>query len=423
MVPIKLLESHPIEKIMGINYYCTQTEGIGGKLRTLPEDFVVEEILPDGRIIKISDQKFILGENKAGLFTEFILIKRNIESHRALLEIAKALKKQIQDIKIAGTKDKSAITAQKATIWKVKPKDLMKLQIDGLEIRSPKTTIYQTFLGNLSGNHFTITIRDINLEKTMIKERIDAIVEEITQFGGIGNFFGHQRFGSRRPISHEVGKEIIRGNIDEAIWIYLTKIYDDEHELTKKARKTLLETDDFSDALDLFSREMIFEKNIIRHLIKHPKDYYGAFKQLPINLQRMFIHAYQSYIWNVVLSNRIERYGNLLPQKEDCYEGGEAIIPILGSKTELQDSIFSEDFERLLEKDDIRKEDFELPKINWLKFTGSNRPMILQPENLTVNEIKTETQEDAVKLEFSLKSGSYATVILREFMKSAPISY
>ncbi|NHJ05782.1 MAG: tRNA pseudouridine(13) synthase TruD [Candidatus Heimdallarchaeota archaeon] len=422
MCPNILLESHPIEKIMGIQYYSSSTEGIGGKLRNCPEDFIVEEILPDGRIIPFDDENFKLGNNQAGLFTEFILIKRDIESHRALLDIARALQRPVEDIKIAGTKDKSAYTSQKATIWRVKPEELLKIQLDGITIRSPRTTIYQTYLGNLLGNHFRITIRKMNFDNVIIGEKVNCILNEIKQFGGLGNYFGHQRFGSRRPISHEVGKKILQGNIKDAIWTYLTKISENEHELTIKARKTLLDTNNYTKALDFFSKEMIFEKIILRHLIKQPNDYLGAFKLLPKNLQKMFIHSYQSYIWNSTLSKRIEFYGNLLPHRDDIIEESEIVVPIIGSKTDFQDNIMFEFIRELLEKDNITKRDFDLPKINWLKFTGSNRRMVIFPENFSFSSKKSK-EEDIIELLFSLGSGSYATIILREFMKVSPILY
>ena len=37
-------ESHPIEQAVGIEYYISDSDGIGGKLRTEPEDFQVQEI-------------------------------------------------------------------------------------------------------------------------------------------------------------------------------------------------------------------------------------------------------------------------------------------------------------------------------------------------------------------------------------------
>ena len=101
MSPTNLRESHPIEQIMGIKYYSSKTDGIGGKIRTYPKDFKVEEILPDGRIIKLTDENFSLGEEEHGLFTEFILIKKDIESHTALHQICRALKVDKSSINIA----------------------------------------------------------------------------------------------------------------------------------------------------------------------------------------------------------------------------------------------------------------------------------------------------------------------------------
>ena len=74
----KLRESHSIEQKMGMLYYCTTSEGIGGRLRLYPKDFKVEEIMPDGRIIKIDNEDFSLGESEPGLYTEFILIKKTL---------------------------------------------------------------------------------------------------------------------------------------------------------------------------------------------------------------------------------------------------------------------------------------------------------------------------------------------------------
>ena len=148
-LPDELKESHPIEQQMGIRFYCTKTEGIDGRIRVYPKDFRVEEILPNGRRINFDDKNFSLGKDEPGLFTEFVLIKRDIESHRALLMITEALNTKIIDINIAGTKDKTAYTAQRATIWRITPEDLLKLSVKGVTIRSPRTTIYKIFFGDL----------------------------------------------------------------------------------------------------------------------------------------------------------------------------------------------------------------------------------------------------------------------------------
>ena len=417
-----LRESHPIEQIMGIKHYSSLTDGIGGKIRTFPKDFKVEEILPDGRIIKLADENFSLGEDEHGLFTEFVLIKKDVESHTALHQICRALRVDKSSINIAGTKDKSAHTAQRATIWKVKGEDLLKLELRGITIRSPRTKIYQTFLGDLKGNHFTITIRNCPFEFDEIKQRISSITNEITEFGGVANYFGHQRFGSRRPISHEVGKEVLLGNMKEAIWLYLAKVSENEHEKTTATRKKLLETGDYTVGLEEFPVEMVFEKNICRHLTKYPNNFQGAFNLLPKNLRRMFVHSYQSYIWNLVLSERIRRDGNIRPKKDDIYEDIGVVQQIVGYDTQLEDNSLNDYLKELLEKDGITLEHFQLPHIPGMKISGTTRKIDIHPENWGVEYAENEG-EKFVNKEFSLRRGSYATVILREFMKVSPIYY
>ncbi len=417
-----LRESHPIEQVMGIKYYSSLSDGIGGKIRFFPKDFKVEEILPDGRRIKLDDENFSLGEDEPGLFTEFILIKKDIESHRALHNICRALGVQKEDINVAGTKDKTAHTAQHATIWKVPGEKLLELQLRGITIRSPRTTIYKTYLGNLVGNHFTITIRECPDEFEEIQRRITAITKEIEEFGGVANYFGHQRFGSKRPISHKVGREILLGNMKEAIWMYLTDISENEHEKTTSTRKKLLETNDYATCMAEFPPEMMFEKNILRHLTKYPNNFQGAFNSIPKNLRRMFIHAYQSFIWNSMLSERMKNDGNVRPKKDDIYLDSGVVQPIIGYDTDLTDNRLNDFLKELLEKDGLTLEHFRLPHIPNMKFAGTNRRIDIRPENWSVNFAENEGDK-FVNKQFSLKRGSYATIILREFMKVSPIYY
>jgi len=297
------------------------------------------------------------------------------------------------------------------------------LQIKGITIKSPRTTIYKTFLGDHKGNHFTIRIRNLVDKEVKISKKMKKILQQIDEFNGIPNFFGHQRFGTRRPISHEIGRLVLLGNLEEAIRLYLTFISDDESEITKIARKTFLETNDSNETIKILPKTMIFEKMILEYLATHPSDFSGAFHLLPKNLQRMFIHSYQSYIWNMTLSERMEMFGNLHPQSIDLIENGQAVLPIIGYKTQLEDNELSDYIKKLLEQEEMKLDYFKVNSIPSLKFMGSNRLMAIKPKNFSFEVQKDEKNQNLVKTEFSLKSGSYATIILREFMKTTPIDF
>ncbi|NHK33004.1 MAG: tRNA pseudouridine(13) synthase TruD [Asgard group archaeon] len=418
-----LKSSHPIELEMGILYYATKTDGIGGKIRFSPKDFKVEEILPDGRIIKFDDNDFSFGDNEPGLFTEFVLKKRNIESHSALYKITKALNRDILDINISGTKDKTAHTAQRATIWRVPPEELLRLQIKGITIQSPRITIYKTYLGNLKGNFFTIKIRETDLTQEELDQKLDSINQETIEFKGIPNFFGHQRFGTRRPISHIIGKHILKRNYEEAIRLYLSFLSTDENEITKEARIIFEKTNDPEGSLKIMPKSMVFERLILKHLTKYPNDYKGSFLVLPKNMQRIFIHAYQSYIWNRTLSKRIALFGNLEKQNIDFIDQEKIVLPIIGYNTKKIDNEIMQFAFDLLQEDNISQEYFKLKDLPTLKFNGSNRSIKIDFNDFNCNIAKDTKNNNVVTMKFSLSSGSYATIIIREFMKTTPLSY
>ncbi|MFW9923751.1 MAG: tRNA pseudouridine(13) synthase TruD, partial [Candidatus Thorarchaeota archaeon] len=128
-------------------------------------------------------------------------------------------------------------------------------------------------------------------------------------------------------------------------------------------------------------------------------------------------------IWNCAISKRMEMYGNLLPQDIDIIENGEMILPIIGNITEKYDNYLFDYMNELLEKDGLSKANFELKNVKGLKFPGRTRNIVIKPENLKVSMKEINDGEDIVLLEFSLNSGSYATIVLREFMKTSPINY
>jgi tRNA pseudouridine13 synthase len=262
----------------------------------------------------------------------------------------------------------------------------------------------------------------MNLEKEVIANRLEKIIQEWIDFGGIANFFGHQRFGTRRPISHLIGKLIVQGKIKEAIIEYITKIYPDEAENIKLARKTYLDTNDAGKARELFPQNMVFERRILKHLVNRSNDFIGAFNVLPKNLQRMFVHAYQSYLWNLSVSERIRINGNLLPQADDIKENNEIVFPIIGYNSELLENEIFDFIRNQLEVDNIQLKNFELKKLKNLKFPGSNRRLYLNPIKTTW-QLQSDEKNPYVKIMFALNSGSYATVLLRELMKASPINY
>ena len=66
------------------------------------------------------------------------------------------------------------------------------------------------------------------------------------------------------------------------------------------------------DALDMLDKRDRLEKTILMSLKNNPNDYYGAFGSISRNTRFIYIHAYQSYVWNKAVSERLRQFGKQL---------------------------------------------------------------------------------------------------------------
>ncbi|MBU4407032.1 MAG: tRNA pseudouridine(13) synthase TruD, partial [Candidatus Altiarchaeota archaeon] len=135
-----------LEQEIGLLCYKSRTDGIGGKIKQLPEDFIVEEITEDGAVLEAVGYGDVpevaveipcsSGENPpAGEFLHFTLQKNNWDTMRAMKEISKRLGVSRNRLSFAGTKDKRAVTVQRASAWNIKEEDLEKVNIKDIQLR------------------------------------------------------------------------------------------------------------------------------------------------------------------------------------------------------------------------------------------------------------------------------------------------
>ena len=442
-----------IDKELGIEVYLTNGSGIGGVIREGVEDFVVEEVLVDGSKANVSE--FVpckvlgstLGRQR---FLLCVLIKRNWDTFIAVKNVARQLGIDQNRIQIAGIKDAKAITSQHITVDGGLLEEASKVNLKDIQInpigyvREALSTYY------LLGNSFKIKIKAIDHQKSTVETQIAQAIGEIEAASGIPNFFGHQRFGTTRPITHLVGKAIIRGDFKEAAMLFLAKSSDHEHPSSRKARQELQETGDFKRALENFPRQLRFERLMLSHLADNAADFVGAFQRLPIKLQELFIQAYQSYLFNLFLSQRfvqgyalnraevgdyvvgVERSGLPLTKiskivtaetevvvNEQIKAGRMRVaLPIVGARHKLSEGVMGE-----IEQDILKREKINLEgvRVNPLSIVGGKGG--LRTAATPIREFKFQVSEDPMgrgcqtELSFTLLRGSYATVLLRELMK------
>lgn len=448
-----------IEKLIGIEVYATKSPGIGGVIRQSVEDFVVEEVLVDGSRAEVNHTMSCqaLGSSLTkDRYLLCILVKRNWDNFQAIKVVSMHLGISIGQIQIAGIKDAKALTAQYITIENMPMEEIQKVKVKDINIRPlgyfhDKLSPYY-----LLGNNFHITIKGIGHPKSTIKKRITKTVRELAHIGGVPNFFGHQRFGTTRPITHLVGKSLVKKNFKKAAMLFLAKPSRYEHPESRRARKQLQTTQDFQQALKNFPKKLHYERLMLKHLAKKPNDYIGAFRRLPTKLQKLFPQAYQAYIFNKFLSRRIaegiplnratvgdyivnvERSGLSMPMMyrtactETLKETNDAIkagkmrlaIPLVGFKQHPSKGDQGEIEKQILEEEGISPKNFKIKCMPEISAKGELRIAITPLNKFSLDKIlhdEIAPSKYIVQTSFILYRGSYATIVLRELMKPRSI--
>ncbi|MGD8545131.1 MAG: tRNA pseudouridine(13) synthase TruD [Candidatus Bathyarchaeota archaeon] len=443
-----------LEKLIGLKVHSTSSIGLGGIIRQRVEDFVVEEVLVDGSKAQINPLSHrVLGSNPIkNRYLICILVKRDWDMFLALRTIAKRMKINPQRIQIAGIKDAKAVTAQHITIEDVTAEIVSEVELKDMKLYPIGYYHNELSPYYLLGNEFHITIRSITHSKSKIKKLVTKTVRELKKLGGIPNFFGHQRFGTIRPITHLIGKAIVQGNFEKAVMLYLAKPSFFEHPDSRKARTRLHETQDFQKALEYFPKQLRYERWMLKHLANKRKDFIGALRKLPLKIRTLFTQAYQAYLFNESLSERIreglplnkaetgdyvmnvDRYGLPMPRthrivshnsiaeiNKTIHDGRMRVaIPILGFKQSFSTGRQGDIEKQILRQENIALEHFKVSDFPEASFRGTLRTTITPLNLLSLNKI-TEDNLNAprfkIEINFMLHRGSYATIFLRELMK------
>jgi tRNA pseudouridine13 synthase len=430
------MKTPDFEHEIGIETYCTNHPGIDGKLRVRIDDFRVTELY------------LYPAKKDQGNFTIAEVTSRNWETHTLVQEIAHRLHFSQRRISFAGTKDKRAWTTQLMSFDHVPPEQLSSLTIKDVTFENIFQSDVPVRIGELLGNRFEITIRNISEE--IVPEQIISLLSPFQKWGGFPNFYGIQRFGIIRPITHLVGKYIIQGDFEKAAMTYMGNPMPGENETTYALREDLEKTRDYGKAFHSYPDALNFEKAMLNRLIQDPHDFIRAFKELPKNLLMMFVNAYESLLFNKMLSERIRRniplhqavVGDIIhPMRKNVIVN--ETIPVGESnieKVNLQiskkkavvtgllagyDSMYAEGEmgkieHAIIDAQEIDPRDFIIPEISFLSSAGLRRPLLALLPSLewTLHTDEYSSDRQALTLRFELQKGCYATSLLREIMKS-----
>ena len=382
---------------------------INGDIKKYPEDFIVEEITEDGIVLEhgkdLKDAYFKDTPNWNGSFIHFTLEKINWNTMDAIRELAKRTGTKRKNFGFAGTKDKFALTTQRVGCFGIKPEKLEKIKdsIKDIKIRDIQKTNVKLRMGSLWGNRFTIRIR--------LKENTDNVnIEEINnilknnRLNYVLNYYGMQRFGTYRPITHVVGKFIYNRDFESAFYTYCGAPINETGK-TLEARK-LVDEGDFKNALKIYPKSQYYERKMIRHYLK-TNSFKESFKVLPPQLKSMFVNAYQSYLFNEMINKRYE-YGFEAMEGDILIDGIPTGI-LIGSNSELSGGIQGEIEKEIIDKENLDLKAFKIEDFG--NFPGARRKLITK-----VYDFNYYVDNKGIVLKFKMERGNYATVVLREFI-------
>ncbi|XP_015875444.2 multisubstrate pseudouridine synthase 7 isoform X1 [Ziziphus jujuba] len=245
-------------------------------------------------------------QGKAGKFLRFHLYKENKDSQEALGLIGKMLGIKPRSFGFAGTKDKRAVSTQRVTVFKLRANRLAALndRLIGIKVGDFCYVEEGLLLGQLLGNRFTITLRGVVADsEDTIKASASAL-----GLGGFINYYGLQRFGSGSVPTFLIGAALLRGEWKTAVSMILDPREGERNEITN-ARQYYKENNDIEGTLRQLPRYLVAERSILQCLKKCPGNYLQALKTIPRTLRMMYVHSYQSYLWNHAASMRVQKYG------------------------------------------------------------------------------------------------------------------
>uniref|UniRef100_A0A914V4K6 TRUD domain-containing protein n=1 Tax=Plectus sambesii TaxID=2011161 RepID=A0A914V4K6_9BILA len=398
-------------------------------------------------------------------FCHFTLYKENKDTQEALALVAKFSGLKQSCFRTAGTKDRRALTSQRVCVYRVEDKRLAGLnsRLRGIQLGDFCYSPDDIGLGDLWGNRFVIVLRNLTgfSDQSQISHSVDKWTSE-----GFVNYYGGQRFGTGSVSTHDVGRRILKGEWKEAVELVLTPR--DNAVGLDEALGVWKKTGSAADAFSCLPSAMRFasvEGQLLAGLKKASVDgnvnYRLAFNSLSRNSRSLYVHSYQSYIWNKVTSMRIKKMGKKVLPGDLIFENDDRksttkvtdvnaqgldhhkiCLPLPSESMEMPDNEIGQWYLDLLAEDGLTPDAFGKLEADFV-VGGAVRALFVKPTDveyslcryddatvpLTDSDLdllagRTHTENApegrffALRLAFSLPAGCYATMALRELTRT-----
>ncbi len=385
-----------IDNDIGISVYSTKSEGCGGRIKNKKDDFQVSEVLSEKTMREISPE---------GDYAVYKLKKFGIDTTHSLGNI---FKKYGIRLKSLGLKDAIAVTEQFVCSEK-KLKSIDKISEEKYSLERIGFVKKPLSKKDMIGNQFRIKITEPKDE-----------ISKFSDYEKILNFYGYQRFGSKRPVTHLIGKALLQKNYSKAVDLLLSFTSEYDSSENTNLRKKLSDKSNYSKLLHEIPFQMDLERIVVKEMLSQD-DPKIAIRALPLGIRRFFIQAYQSFLFNKTLSMAFADGEDLFNASDGdvCYDklgivgkftndlGQRLAVPFIGYSY-YKKTRFHYQISKILEYEEISPKDFFLKEMQEISNEGGFRNSAIMCSDF-------DLQQNWVT--FTLSRGSFATIVLREIIK------
>jgi tRNA pseudouridine13 synthase len=334
--------------------------GIGGRIKTVPEDFEVEEVpayepCGEGDYLYLWIEKLDLG---AEYFAR---------------QIAKRLDIPIGEVGTAGLKDRRAVTRQRVSVPARAESMLSRLEGDGIRVLSVSRHGNKLKPGHLHGNRFRVLVRGVNADAVAA---LPALVDRLRR-DGLTNFYGPQRFG-RDGETVQTGLALLKGTPIPAAGARPMNV---RNPFLKKLALSAAQAVLFNHTLALRMRDGL-SRRVLPGDVMAKWPFGGMFVTRDVDVEQRRLDAREIVPAGPMFGKKMYAAESEAAEREAAVlrEAGLSVASFHG-------------FGKLVQ--------------------GTRRHNLVYVDDLTAT-----AEADGIRFAVTLPAGSYATVLLRELMKS-----
>ncbi len=405
------------ERAVGIEFYASGGAPCSGRAKSSADDFRVEERLTDVRFAE---------EGRPDSFPLYRVQKRSIDT----LHMAKDLAGELRcNVSYGGLKDKRAVAVQYVTPTSRRSLHPVRVAKENYTAELVGYVAEPMSRARVAGNSFAVVLRDCCKD---IGARVEEAVR-LSERRKVPNYYGLQRFGTSGAGTHLIGKAIVKQEFEEAVRLLLGAPFPRVSEAGRAAREAML-TERYDEGIRFMPAGRDVEKLVAMELIQHPREWVRALRRVPIKLRRLYVQAFQSYVFNRTLSRSIaegEDISRMEPGDnwaEESPDGlltsaprgvrdiptGRAVpmVQVVGYAFRDYGSRFDRRIVAVLESEEVDPGSFYVKEMQEVSAEGGFR----RP-HLAVRDVSWKIDGQTATVKFTLGKGQYATVLIREILK------